>query len=53
MSSGLTTLEITARSRQSLTEYSVSNKDGKDQQIEMMTEYLFQHQQQRELEELK
>ncbi len=50
-SSGDSTPEISARTRQSLEEYSASKQDDKYKRIEMMTERFTQ--QQKELEELK
>jgi hypothetical protein len=50
-SSGLTTLEIMARSRKSLERITMGNDEEKDQQMELMTEQFIQ--QQREVEELK
>ncbi len=50
-SSGDSTPEISARTRQSLEEYSASKQDDKDKRIEMMTEHFTQ--QQKELKELK
>jgi hypothetical protein len=44
-SSGETTPEITARTRQSLEEYSANMQDDKDQQIEMMNEQFTNQQQ--------
>jgi hypothetical protein len=48
INSGITTPEIMARSRQSLTGFTENNEDEKDQKIELMTEHFMQQQ-----EELK
>jgi hypothetical protein len=51
VNSGTTTPEIEARPRQSLAEYSSTNEEGKDREIEMMTDHFYI--QQRKFEELE